>query len=162
MSDKYTPGPWTYDKPNWRGERASDHNWHVSGDRHEDEEGSVLATAVAVVVGSATSGGIAEANARRIVACVNACKGIDTATLEAMPPSGLADTRANLSAAVGQIGAMADKYADLAASHARLLAACEAFAARYANHLVKADLVFADINAQVVAAVAAAPKESQS
>jgi hypothetical protein len=81
--DGHTPEPWGFKSRNWRGEE-SEFKFYVIGDVHEDEEtGRLKAVGVAVVEGNATSGGIPMANAKRIAACVNACKGIGTEALAA-------------------------------------------------------------------------------
>lgn len=73
---EYTQGPWQAEKRNWKGE-PSGHKVYISGDvredwgSHEDDEDAektTVATAVAIVEGNATSGGVTEANARLIAA----------------------------------------------------------------------------------------------
>ena len=62
----FTKGPWQFSKKNWRNEKDV-LNRYVTGDHHEDEEGGYC-TSVAIVVGNATSGTIADDNARLISA----------------------------------------------------------------------------------------------
>jgi hypothetical protein len=86
---QHTPEPWRCSDRDWRGDE-SDQHWYVTGDHHESvdaEDGEdvpgACCAAVARVEGNATSATVTEANARRIVACVNACKGIPVEAVEA-------------------------------------------------------------------------------
>lgn len=56
---QHTPTPYTYSRKNWRGEIVA-HDWYISGDRHEDEDGGIVSTAVAIVQGNATSHPVCE------------------------------------------------------------------------------------------------------
>ena len=68
MSEKYTKGPWRIGAPPPNGEQTIGTN-----------QGLMVAVAT-------TGSGIqTRANARRIVACVNACEGVDTELLESRP-----------------------------------------------------------------------------
>lgn len=60
----HTPGPWRYDRLNWRNEEQ-EHKWYVHGDCQEDEEGA-SSVAVCIVEGNATSMPLCEGNARLI------------------------------------------------------------------------------------------------
>ena len=77
---KHTAEPWHCKPHTPMSGPGGPHDWTVLGDTHEefgdeDDDGSILtSTVVAKVLGNATAGGIPEANARRIVACVNACE----------------------------------------------------------------------------------------
>lgn len=71
----FTPGPWRASRDNWRGD-PDPHRIYISGNFYEhhpedDEEPGdgrpcTVATAVAIVEGNATSGGVTAANARLI------------------------------------------------------------------------------------------------
>ena len=75
-SETYTREPWQYSTRDWRGEEHP-HHFFVRGD-----PGEGTTTAVAIVVGTATSGDIPRATARRICAAVNATAVIPVAALE--------------------------------------------------------------------------------
>lgn len=71
-----TPGPWFMHRTDWRGDPV-EHKIYISGDEHEDygdddddeiESVCLVASAVAIVEGNATSHGVTEANARLIAA----------------------------------------------------------------------------------------------
>ena len=69
-----TPGPWHYDRLNWRNE-PQEHKWYVHGDVREiesddedDPHPGATATSVCIVEGNATSMPICEDNARLIAA----------------------------------------------------------------------------------------------
>lgn len=76
---RHTPGPWQMERTNWKGEPAG-HRIYISGDPREDwgdddddevgrhDEPVICSTAVAIVEGNATSGGVTDANARLIAA----------------------------------------------------------------------------------------------
>lgn len=76
---KHMPGEWFAERRDWRGE-PSEHKIYISGNRQEcyDEDDdpedppTIVATAICIVEGNATSQEVTEANARRIVQCVNA------------------------------------------------------------------------------------------
>ena len=70
----HTPGPWTYDRLNWRGGDGGPY-WFIRGEHYEEDEDNEdsgepchVSTAVARVEGNATSHPICEANARLIAA----------------------------------------------------------------------------------------------
>lgn len=81
MDAKHTPEPW-YCEPHRPGSGPGTvHDWTVLGNNRivEDDDpefSGACATVVAKVLGNITAGGIPEANAARIVACVNAMAGI--------------------------------------------------------------------------------------
>jgi hypothetical protein len=77
---EHTREPWEWSWANWRGE-IEDRHAYIAGDPSEDDEGTSH-TGVCRVEGNATSRDVTEANARRIVACVNACHTIPTDALE--------------------------------------------------------------------------------
>jgi hypothetical protein len=62
---EHTKEPWIVERRNWRGE-PDPHRYFVSGNLHEDEDGGMVATGVAIVEGNATSGEVTTANARLI------------------------------------------------------------------------------------------------
>lgn len=91
---KHTRTPWRCSNRSWRNE-VDPHRWYVTGDHRDyDEDDSEEDRAgddytgscvgVARVEGNPTSAPVTEMNARRIVACVNACEGLPTASLEKM------------------------------------------------------------------------------
>lgn len=105
MSD-HTREPWEASRRNWRDEPDL-HRIYISGDFRqvgdeddEDDPPATVATAVAIVEGNATSGSVTKANARRIIACVNATRDISTADLEAVARHGTAEARVNALARV--------------------------------------------------------------
>ena len=74
MSNGFTPGPWTAERKNWRGE-PEPHKIYISGDAYEvlddddpDEAPCRVATAVAIVEGNPTGMQVATANGRLIAA----------------------------------------------------------------------------------------------
>ena len=78
--EKHTPGPWAVDMKNYGGRYIGDGRRLIATTEYN---GSVTEpTGITVAE--------AEANARRIVACVNHCEGIDTETLQAMDCAGRA------------------------------------------------------------------------
>jgi hypothetical protein len=77
---EHTREPWEWSWANWCGE-IEGYYAYIAGDPSEDEEGTSH-TGVCRVEGNATSRDVTEANARRIVACVNACRAIPTDALE--------------------------------------------------------------------------------
>lgn len=91
---KHTPEPWECEPHSHGSGPGTKYDWTILGgtylDYHEDDEQpddptiepSKVSTVVAKALGNATSGVITEANARRIVACVNACQGLNP---EAVP-----------------------------------------------------------------------------
>ena len=88
---KHTAEPWHCKPHTPMSGPGGPHDWTILGDTHEefgdeaDIGGSILvSTVVAKVLGNATAGGIPEANARRIVACVNACDGLNPEALPAL------------------------------------------------------------------------------
>jgi hypothetical protein len=90
MSEHHTREPWKQSHLDWRG-YPSEHHRYVTGDYCEtsvdtdedgnDVEGGPSSVAVCRVEGNATSQSVTEANARRIVACVNACESVSTDNL---------------------------------------------------------------------------------
>lgn len=91
---EHTPEPWECEPHSHGSGPGTKYDWTILGgtylDYHEDDEQpddptiepSKVSTVVAKALGNATSGVITEANARRIVACVNACAGLNP---EAVP-----------------------------------------------------------------------------
>lgn len=77
----HTAEPWEANKLNWRNE-PEPFDVYISGNiiEYEGEDGDDTygnsATGICIVKGNATSGAIADDNAARIVACVNALAGI--------------------------------------------------------------------------------------
>ena len=79
MSEKYTPGPWKFERRNWRNE-PEPHRLFVSGNEQDmfddDDDDTVMpgppvgrsATGVCIVEGNPTSSEVSLANARLIVA----------------------------------------------------------------------------------------------
>jgi len=63
----HTPGPWSWNKNNWRGEEDL-YYAYVAGDRYENEDGTQVSTGICRVEGNATSQRTTEANARLISA----------------------------------------------------------------------------------------------
>lgn len=75
-SIEHTATPWKAKRSNWRNEPDA-YSIYISGDTHisvdeDDGEETVVSTAVAVVLGNATSGKVTKANADFIVRAVNA------------------------------------------------------------------------------------------
>lgn len=68
MDTKYTPGPW------------NKHGDEIGYKSHHDDQSYGMFVPIGNIFGDNC-----EANARRIVACVNACSGIQTDLLEALP-----------------------------------------------------------------------------
>lgn len=69
---KHTPTPWKWQFEDWRGQPQKFKRFIIGGISEPDEDDESCATAVAIVEGNATSGGIATANAELIVRAVNA------------------------------------------------------------------------------------------
>jgi len=77
---KHTPEPWYISCTDWLGEDPK-HKLFIEGNHSTDDEENEFAVAVAVVEGNRTSTETTHANANRIVACVNACAGINPAAV---------------------------------------------------------------------------------
>lgn len=90
MNETHTQEPWRFSDRDWRNQE-SEFYFFIVGDVQPYEPNSDIddsgiysdtATAIAIVKGNATAGDIPHANARRIVAAMNACAGIPTEALE--------------------------------------------------------------------------------
>ena len=77
----HTPEPWRAERKNWKNE-PDPHNFYISGDLREDEDGGLVSTSIAVVLGNATSGTIAEDNAALIIAAPELLAACEAALLK--------------------------------------------------------------------------------
>lgn len=91
MSDKHTPEPWSLsDAKNAAGVI-------LGGPSRSLHTGTTVQSQIAsACLQEWMTSGERDANARRIVACVNACRGLSTDVLERMPTGGLLNATAEL------------------------------------------------------------------
>ncbi|MGL4260995.1 MAG: hypothetical protein ACRCTX_05190, partial [Afipia sp.] len=117
MSEKHTPGPWVGVDP--KTGKFRDTPWDAVNERVSSSMAAPIkagrATVALVVMAGWENKEKLHANARRIVACVNACEGIETSELEEISSTG------------GMLGPRED-VARIAKQRDHLLAALEVFA----------------------------------